>query len=141
MDNASYHSRQLQKIPNQSTKKADIISFLQTNHIHIPNTAKTKEQLLKCLDGKNLQKTYFIDETALKNGHCVLRLPPYYCEFNPIEIMWSLLKSTVRKRNTSPRISDSVLRLIKDVVPEIDKHWKNCVQHVLKVEKKIHPNI
>ncbi|KAH8027924.1 hypothetical protein HPB51_011154 [Rhipicephalus microplus] len=32
---------------------------------------------------------YRIDTLAATHGHEVLRVPPYHCEFNPIELVWS----------------------------------------------------
>jgi transposase len=29
------------------------------------------------------------DEFLRGKGHDVLRLPPYHCEFNPIEVVWA----------------------------------------------------
>jgi hypothetical protein len=47
MDNAPSHSRLEEKIPSTSTRKADIISFLQKNKIPILPEAKTKNQLFR----------------------------------------------------------------------------------------------
>lgn len=33
-----------------------------------------------------------LDEMAVEHGHRVLRLPPYHCHFNPIELVWSECK-------------------------------------------------
>ena len=32
---------------------------------------------------------YAVDEMAKASGHEVVRLPPYHCELNPIELAWS----------------------------------------------------
>ena len=41
---------------------------------------------------KAWERTYEIDKIAKDFGHCVIRLPPYYCEFNPIELIWAQVK-------------------------------------------------
>ena len=47
--------------------------------------------------------TYAIDELIRENGHEVLRLPPYYPDFNAIELIWSQLKATIRQKNVTFR--------------------------------------
>lgn len=69
-------------------------------------------------------------------GHTVLRLPPYHCMFNPIEHIWRQLKSAVRRKNTSPNLSSTVVALIQKEIENIpDISWGRCVSHVKKVEQ------
>jgi hypothetical protein len=35
---------------------------------------------------------YKVDDLIKEHGHKVLRLPPYNCHFNPIELVWSQAK-------------------------------------------------
>jgi transposase len=37
---------------------------------------------------------YKIDEMEQEMGHTVLRLSPYHCELNPIELVWAQKKIT-----------------------------------------------
>jgi len=39
-----------------------------------------------------LLRRYLADEEARKRGHIVLRLPPYHCQYNPIELAWGIMK-------------------------------------------------
>ena len=66
-----------------------------------------KNELLEVLNAFSIKKTYVCDTMATEMGHTVLRLPPYYCIFNPIEQMWHQLKSKVRSKNISPALSCS----------------------------------
>lgn len=135
MDNASYHSRLLNKVPNAANKKSEIQDYMLQNDIYFEFSYK-KSDLLKVLKDFNLKKEYFCDSVAEKMGHTVLRLPPYYCVFNPIEQIWHQIKSRVRAENLSPTLSVSVVELIKKVVDDIPcESWKNCVKHVVKVEE------
>ena len=69
-------------------------------------------------------------------GHKVLRLPPYHCIFNPIELIWHQLKAGIRRNNISPMLTYSVISLIENEVKKVSEiNWKNFVQHVKKVEK------
>ncbi|KAG5898569.1 hypothetical protein JTB14_016584 [Gonioctena quinquepunctata] len=71
-------------------------------------------------------------------GHILLRLPPYYCVFNPIEMVRATMKESLRKCNQSPTLNGVVLNNIRRVVNEVGKSevWKNCVAHVIKEENK-----
>ena len=86
IDNASYHSRQEVKVPIQATKKAEILEF-----IPVP----TRPVLLERIKLFQVEKEYFVDNLIRRHGHEVLRLPPYHCVFNAIELAWSMLKRTV----------------------------------------------
>ncbi|XP_066956251.1 uncharacterized protein [Macrobrachium rosenbergii] len=113
MDNASYHSKFMNKAPTDSSKTSQIIQWLTENKIpHDPSLMKVE---LLCLVKLNKHNQVFCtDEMALEKGHEVLRLPPYHSHLNPIELIWSQLKSSIRSQNsnanqTLPRI-DAVAR-------------------------------
>ena len=36
---------------------------------------------------------------AKASGHEVVRLPPYHCELNPIELAWSQVKCHIKEHN------------------------------------------
>lgn len=84
MDNAPYHSKVLNKAPNQSAKKQDIIRWLEENHI-THNPTQTKSQLLRLAKTHKNKEIYEIDDIVFNHGHKVLRLSPYHCQLNPIE--------------------------------------------------------
>uniref|UniRef100_A0A6P7FB36 Nose resistant to fluoxetine protein 6-like n=1 Tax=Diabrotica virgifera virgifera TaxID=50390 RepID=A0A6P7FB36_DIAVI len=44
-----------------------------------------------------------LESIAEKHGHTILRLPPYFCVFNPIELIWGQLKPSIRRSNTFPK--------------------------------------
>lgn len=134
MDNASYHSRQVIKIPNGSSTKFEISTFLEEHDLYF-EADYSKKQLLEVLHTKIFQKQYFIDNAAAAVGHTVLRLPPYYCIFNPIELIWSSLKQHIRRKNTAPTFSETTINTIQEAILLITPDtWKNCVQHVIGIE-------
>lgn len=135
MDNASYHSRQIEKIPSSASNKTEIMEFLYKEHLYFEENY-TKKELLEVLKTKQFKKRFVIDDLARLNGHEVLRLPPYHCEFNPIELIWAQLKRNVRKNNTSPKFSSNTITLIREEARKIPiSSWKKCVNHVIKVEE------
>lgn len=134
MDNASYHSRQLHKSPSANNTKIEIQNYLLENDIYFEESY-LKNELLEVLKSFSIKKVYVCDALAEEMGHTVLRLPPYYCLFNPIEHMWHQLKSNVRSQNVSPTLSGSVVELIRKCVDDISpESWKNSVRHVINVE-------
>lgn len=137
LDNASYHSRLLSKVPNNSTKKEDILNFMKNKNISIPEKIPTKTELLNIIKSHKFQKEYVIDELCRSQGHDVLRLPHYYCIFNPIELIWSTIKKRLRRINQSPTISAAVVDNIRQVTHELEGDvWKNCVSHVMEIENQ-----
>lgn len=134
IDNASYHSRQVKTLPNSNSTKAQISDFLQENNLYYEESY-TKNQLLEVLKTKTFQKEYAVDNMAISAGHTVLRLPPYYCIFNPIELVWSQLKEHVRRTNDRPKFSEAVLNRIREAIANITpEKWKNCIKHTIDIE-------
>ena len=51
-----------------------------------------KHELYTVIKGTNVSPKYAVDEMAKAAGHEVVRLPPYHCELNPIELAWLQVK-------------------------------------------------
>lgn len=135
MDNAKYHSREEKRIPNASSRKEEIMEFLRENDTYYEDSY-TKVQLLEVLRTKEFRKSYRIDKIAIENGYRVIKLPPYHCELNPIEMIWSELKAHIRRNNTNPKNSDGMLKIIEEEVAKIGAtSWKNCIRHVTEIEE------
>jgi len=47
-----------------------------------------------------------LDEIALQMGHEVVRLPPYHCQYNPIESIWEQVKGKVAEKNNNFKMED-----------------------------------
>ncbi|XP_026333412.1 uncharacterized protein LOC113240348 [Hyposmocoma kahamanoa] len=133
LDNATYHRRQIEKIPNTGTRKDKIVRFLRDHYIDVPSRS-TKKILLDLMKENNFEKRFFIDELATSKGHQILRLPPYYCIFNPCELLWGLLKEYVR--NNQPNFSDNVTQILKNGITATNHHWRTSCEHVRSLENK-----
>jgi len=136
MDNASYHSVKKHAIPVRSWKKQDIIDWLKDKG-EVIDKPMVKEQLLERVKILKPQyNEYVIDELAKSANKTVLRLPPYHCELNPIELAWASVKNYVRMNNRTFEMND-VKKLLEEGVERVTPDmWKNFIDHVIKVEEK-----
>lgn len=136
MDNASYHSVKKCQIPTMSWIKQNIIDWLESKGEIVTHPVVKNDLLKKVRKVKKQYDKYVIDEYAKDNQKLVLRLPPYHCELNPINLAWDSVKSYVRMHNTTFKLND-VLELIKkgleNITPEM---WTNFVGYVIKEEDK-----
>ena len=70
---------------------------------------------------------------ANDQGHTVIRLPPYHCTYNPIELIWAQIKNYVAKRNCHFRM-DSVMMLLHEAINEVTPdNWRKAVEHTDKL--------
>lgn len=137
LDNASYHSRKIEKIPTTAWRKGDIKQWLSEKEILFEEDMVKKELLTIVSTIKHEYSKCVVDEMAEKRQIIVLRLPPYHCELNPIELVWAEIKNFVSTRNTTYKMKDVELlfhNAIDTVTPE---KWRRCVEHVIKEEKKM----
>ncbi|KAM7284459.1 uncharacterized protein ISCGN_001553 [Ixodes scapularis] len=134
MDNASYHSRRLEAVPTTSSRKDDIRQWLTSKKISW-DPKMVKKQLLDIVAlVKSQHLKYRVDTAAETAGCTVVRLPPYHCEFNPIELIWAQIKNGVAARNTTFKIVD-VGRLLNEEVDKVTTdNWINAVRHVIDIE-------
>lgn len=79
------------------------------------------------------EKTYELDEIAFQMGHEVVRLPPYHCQYNPIEFIWAQVKGKVTKNNTTFKFDD-VEKLLNNALDSVSvENWKKCTDHSCKM--------
>ena len=107
MDNATYHSRvdPATATPTSSSKKQDMIDWLLNKGINFDPLA-LKPDLYKLIKIHRPPKEYIADKIIQQWGHSVLRLPPYHCELNPIEMIWGITKNEVARNNETFNLSD-----------------------------------
>lgn len=136
MDNASYHSVQLEKLPSTSTRKAEIQSWLTEKNIAWSGDQLKPELLQLVNQNKHKFFGYRIEALAKAAGHDVVRLPPYHCELNPIEMVWSQVKGYVAANNTSFTLA-GVEELLKQAIALVTpENWMRDCAHVERLEKE-----
>lgn len=137
MDNAPYHSVELEKYPNSTWKKTHILEWLISKNVVFNRPMLKPELLAKVRELRPQHKSYVIDNIAKDNGHTVLRLPPYHCEFNPIELVWAMVKGYVKQNNTTYKIEDVRQTLNTAIERVTPQNWKNFIKHVIEEEDRI----
>nr|CAI5845458.1 unnamed protein product [Callosobruchus analis] len=136
MDNASYHSRFKEHLRNTKWKKQELLDWLISKNIQPQKGLHKPELLSLCKLHSWKFKRYGVDEIAKERKIKVLRLPPYHCELNPIELIWAQIKGNVARNNTTFELLD-VRQLLKDSISKISsKNWENAIKHVMAEEEK-----
>ncbi|XP_060869897.1 uncharacterized protein LOC132944522 [Metopolophium dirhodum] len=138
MDNAPYHSVKKDLVPTTAWKKDDIINWLKSKDIVFDKPMLKFQLLDKVNEIKPLHNKYVIVEEALKTNRHVLRLPPYHCELNPIELAWSVVKNHVKQKNTTFNLNYVKKLLIEGVQKVTSDMWANFDRHTIKEEDKLY---
>ncbi|VEN40539.1 unnamed protein product, partial [Callosobruchus maculatus] len=90
------HSRRLEKVPTNASRKLDIQNWLRSKNISFDESLLEVELLQIVNEHRSEYNKYTgIDEMAKEQNKIVLRRPPYHCELNPIELVWAEIKNTV----------------------------------------------
>lgn len=133
MDNAPYHSKQVDKCPTTANRKDDIKAWLQRHNISF-DEKMLKAELLFLAKSNKSGPVYRVDTMLKQHGHDVLRLPPYHAELNPIELIWANVKNYVASQNL--QFTKSSLRVaINERMSAIGaKEWSECCKHVKTIE-------
>lgn len=97
MDNAPYHNALTEySAPTASSSKDKIRAWLEQNKIYCREDC-LKPELVEMIRKLAPEPTYEIDEIARKEGHEVLRTPPYHPELQPIETCWGVVKNYIAR--------------------------------------------
>lgn len=129
MDNAPYHSQLTEesRCPTTSTKKADIIQWLEQRSIPFP-AHSTRPELLLISKQNQREKQYTVDNTIRAWGHEVVRLPPAHPELNAIEQVWGCLKRHVRSTLHHFTRADLQSRLEEARLCATPEVWRGAVR-------------
>ena len=110
MDNASYHNTLSACSPPTSTcTKERIWNWLIENNVPCDENS-LKAELIMALKQMTVIPLYEVDEIAKKQGHEILRTPPYHPELQPIELCWGVVKNHIA-RNCDFTLSNLKIQL------------------------------
>ena len=139
MDNAPYHSMVEDKVPTLTNggKKSEMQSWLRRHEVDFDSKMIRAElhQLIQA--HKPAHPQYVIDRIAAENGHTVVRLPPYHCELNPIELMWAQVKGGVAQKNVTFTMSQIKILLEGEINLVTAENWAKACNHVKWLEDEI----
>ncbi|XP_040071785.1 uncharacterized protein LOC120844203 [Ixodes scapularis] len=99
IDNAPYHSRKAEAVPTTATKKGEIQQWLSSGNLDWTATMKKEDLLSIVATVKDIATQSTKLTSWLRTPDTVLRLPPYHCELNPIELIWARVKREVASKN------------------------------------------
>ncbi|XP_046428432.1 uncharacterized protein LOC124183682 isoform X2 [Neodiprion fabricii] len=137
MDNDPPHCIKQELLPDTLWTKGAIIGWLQSKGAVVDYTM-AKAELLHIVElEKKKFNRYVIEELANKANKIVLRLPPYHCDINPIEMAWSMMKVYVKTVDTSVIFKDMKAFLEQGVAQITAQHWNNFVKHAINEENRL----
>ncbi|CAG8734294.1 uncharacterized protein OCT59_002772 [Rhizophagus irregularis] len=100
---ASYHKRRVENISTSSTKKQEIVEWLTVHNISFSNELR-KPELLELIQMHKEKVSFTCVEIAKQYGHEVFYTPSYYCELQPIEDVWAVVKGEVARSGPHPNL-------------------------------------
>ncbi|CAH2088707.1 unnamed protein product [Euphydryas editha] len=136
MDNAPYHTVKLNKAPTLSSTKAEMQNWIINKGLsYLPTMVKA--QLYEIIKEHKEAPIYEADQMLQAHGHKVARLPPYHCELNAIEFMWSLVKRRVASKNVGQE-TNNIVNLTEEAFQTITaEDWQKQCEHVRHIEDKL----
>jgi transposase len=77
------------------------------------------------LDNSSVHRSKLVIDTLKECGIKVLWLPRYSPDYNPIELLWSYMKSILRKlkARTREKLDDAIKFALESVPLDYIKHW------------------
>ncbi|KAG8240030.1 hypothetical protein J437_LFUL018524 [Ladona fulva] len=121
--------RKCEAIPSTSWRKGEIAEWLKGKGVQVEDAVIKRELLYLVSPEKASYDKYKIDVIAKETGRKVLRLPPYHCELNPIEIVWAQVKNYIKMHNVTFKKSD-ILPIIRDAYEIVTvENWQNYVEN------------
>lgn len=137
LDNISYHSVKVDPIPTMAWEKDTIIQWLKSKGCIIEKPMVKHLIMDKVKEIRHLHEKFVIDEEAIKSKKIVLRLPPYHCYLNPIELAWATVKDHLKYNHTTFKLKAVKKLLIKAVKLITPGMWANFVRDTIEEEDKL----
>ncbi|GJQ68382.1 hypothetical protein Trydic_g16972 [Trypoxylus dichotomus] len=67
----------------------------------------------------------------------LLRLPPYHCELNPIELARTQAKRYVVRHNRTFKLAAKKESFKRRTTKTSTEYWKNAIKHVMEKERNV----
>jgi len=144
MDNAAYHNVLAEEaFPKKGHSVKRLREWLSSNQY--PWTQDMlKSELFELCSRLAPKPEFLIDNIARKQGHTILRTPPYHPELQPIETCWAIVKNHVAQHNDCTMKKVRILleegfakvtaktcqKLIKKINHQEDTFWEEDAEKV-----------
>jgi transposase len=86
LDDSPYHCIQVDKPPSAYTLKSDMISWLRNSCVDCNASMRKDSRYKLIVPLKPKEKDFKLGRILSDYEHTVVRLPPYMCDLNPIEL-------------------------------------------------------
>lgn len=126
----------LTRVPSKYALKSEMIDWLLRRGAAC-DPGMRKQALYSMIEAlRPREKTFQIDSILQSFGHTTIRLPPYMCDLNAIELAWAKMKRVIRDNNVTGDLSLKSLNNLTNVaVQSISADdWAGYEQHVIKIE-------
>jgi hypothetical protein len=121
-------------------KKKSMQDWLKSHNISYDEKMLRVELNQLVMMHKSQFPEYTIDRIATDNGHNIVRLPPYHCELNAIELIWAQVKGGAARNNTTFKINDVKQLLEQEINSVTPSNWANACAHVERLETDVFEN-
>lgn len=126
MNNASYHFTLLEDYPKSNSKKADVQQWLREKKIDFSPVETPDKLRAKVKLAIPRGKIYKLDQLTRQMGQEVVRLPPYHCQYNLIELIWAQFKERVAEKNSTFKIANVEALVHKEIHAVTADDWVKC---------------
>nr|XP_034827881.1 uncharacterized protein LOC117985299 [Maniola hyperantus] len=137
MDNAPYHSAQLNKPPTKSSSKNSMMKWLADKNVYYDRNMR-KAELFSLIEQlhKPVEINYNIDNIIRGHGHDVIRLPSYMYDLNPVELAWDDIKRFVREHEMKGDLCfTELIQITTNAISTVTaEYWQHFEKHVQILE-------
>ena len=139
-DNASYHTRKDPETsaPTTASRIGEMRQWLETRGIPFPSSGRgsRKKDLMAIINSNKPPQQFVVDNVIREFGHEPLRLPPYHCQFNPIELLWGIVKNYVAANNTEFKL-EPMKKLTSEALETVSiQTVLKCFDHAQDIERQ-----
>ncbi|XP_025200515.1 uncharacterized protein LOC112598321 [Melanaphis sacchari] len=128
MNKAPYQSMFVNNFPKMNSQRSVLEEWLTNQNIVFSSEERLSELRERVKKLIPTCKQYELDEIAQQMDHEVIRLPPYPCQYNPIESIWIKVKADEELKNQNNVDMVDIERLVKAAVDAVTQEdWETFV--------------
>ncbi|KAL4149806.1 hypothetical protein QTP88_003668 [Uroleucon formosanum] len=137
-DNASYYSVK-NHVPTMSWKKGCILKWFEGKGIVFDRPLKKFQLIEKVKEIRLIYDNYRRSvQEAINHNKAVLRLPPYHCQLNPMQLAWEVVDRHANVNNCTSSELDDIRQLFNEGVKLVTTEmWASYVNSSIMYEDKL----